>query len=175
MDAGSSDVATAAEAINATLVGIGFGTASTAAQIEALASATDSVADTDGDGDEDTPLAYRWSSSASALGDLIVDAAAAAVAVRTPEPAPFTFSEVQPIITDDVGGFVTHVTPGSWTELDPGDETSVHLRMTLDLEGTVPASSVTTVYGLTLILLGDGGPALGRLPIEIRVPQTPDE
>jgi hypothetical protein len=176
LDAGGSDVTAAAVSMGATLVGINHGWYGVITpQMEALATSTDSAVDTDGDGTADELLVYEWSSSSSALRDIIVDAVEAVVSTSTDEPGPFTFSEVAPVIERDSWGFVTAVTPNSFTGFDPEDTTSPTLRFALDLEGMAPATSGTVVYGFSLVLKGDGGTPVGGLPIEARVPGVEDK
>jgi hypothetical protein len=177
-DAGGSDVAAAADTIGATLVGINFsswGSCPCTPAMEALAEATDSAVDTDGDGTADELLVYGWHSSSSELRETIVDAVEAVVSTSTDEPGPFTFSEVAPVIERDSWGFVTGVTPSSFTGFDPEDTSSPTLRIALDLEGMASATSGTVVYGFALELIGDGDTPLGAVPIEARVPGVGDK
>lgn len=156
--AGSKAVSATANGLGARLIGVNAGEEAILTEhMEALASATSSTADVDGDGLAE-PLVFS-----SKGGQEIVDAIVQGVGAlhQTGE-----FNEVELRVEDDPYGFVSTITPASYTRV----RTGMTLTFTLSLFGAAPASTDDQLFELTLVVVGDGSTSLDTARVLILVP-----
>ena len=166
LDAGASDVVDAINELGGYTVGIASSSwgAGPVGQMEALAEATGSMADTDGDGVADDLLVFEWSSSSAAFRSTVVDAIEDLInSIR--------FSRVELEVEGDEWGFVTHIDPPFYDNIEPSAGIDA-LDFTLNFRGVVAATSEDQLYALTLNVIGDGDILLDTLDIIVVVPGT---
>ena len=133
-------------------------------QMEALAEATGSIADTDSDGSADDLLVFTWTGSSAAFRDTITNAIEDLVnSIR--------FSKVELEVEGDEWGFVTHIDPLFYDNIDPSAGIDV-LDFTLHFRGVVAATTEDQLYALTLNVVGDDTILLDTLDIIVVVPGT---
>lgn len=161
IDAGSDDVVAAAQAINATLIGISVSGTTPKSQMEDLATRTKSYADTDGDGAADDKLVFTWSGSSSSLRTTIVSAISDLV-------DSVQFSEVVLEVEGDDYGFVKSISPESYALSSSANGQKLDFDLTF--RGAVAAADTDQTYKLTLNVLGDGTVLLDTLDIYVLVP-----
>lgn len=80
-----------------------------------------------------------------------------------------TFAEVTLETDGDVWGFVTDVTPASYTDITVGSG-GLTLDFVVTIEGVVPAMSDVQNFTMDLNIMGDGTTLLGTQPLIIVVP-----
>ena len=132
--------------------------------MESIAEATGSIADTDGDGLADDLLVFEWSSSSAAFRDTVTNAIEDLVnSIR--------FSKVELQVEGDEWGFVTHIDPPFYDNIDPSAGIDV-LDFTLNFRGVVAATTEDQLYALTLNVVGDDTILLDTLDIIVVVPGT---
>ena len=166
LDAGSSDVVDAINELGGYTVGIASSSwgSGPVGQMETLAEATGSMADTDGDGVADDLLVFEWSSSSAAFRSTVVDAIEDLInSIR--------FSRVELEVEGDEWGFVTHIDPPFYDNIEPSAGIDA-LDFTLNFRGVVAATSEDQLYALTLNVIGDGDILLDTLDIIVVVPGT---
>ena len=166
LDAGHSDVVDALEELGGYAVGVMTSSWSAGAvpQMEALAEATGSMADTDGDGVADDLLVFTWTGSSAAFRDTVTDAIEDLInSIR--------FSKVALEVEGDEWGFVTHIEPAFYDNIDPSSGVDV-LDFTLHFRGVIAATSEDQLYALTLNVIGDDNILLDTLDIIVVVPGT---
>ena len=167
IDAGASDVIDAINELGGYAVGIStssWGGSLPGPQMEMLAEATGSLADTDGDGVADDLLVFEWSSSSAAFRSTVVDAIEDLInSIR--------FSRVELEVEGDEWGFVTHIDPPFYDNIEPSAGIDA-LDFTLNFRGVVAATSEDQLYALTLNVIGDGDILLDTLDIIVVVPGT---
>ena len=167
LDAGASDVVDAINDLGGYTIGVLAQAWSTAplGAMEELAEATGSLADTDGDGVADDLLVFEWSGAAT--GDFkrtVVDAIEDLInSIR--------FSRVELEVEGDEWGFVTHIDPPFYDNIEPSAGIDA-LDFTLNFRGVVAATSEDQLYALTLNVIGDGDILLDTLDIIVVVPGT---
>jgi len=171
-DAGGSDVARALDELGGYIIGLdvtGGGAISSYGpypQMISLAGLTNSLADTDGDGDVDDELVWSLdqnsASFASDFSDFVVTAIDQLV-------SSIKFTEVTLEIEGDTYGFVTGITPSSYSGIEPED---VNLDFTLTFRGVVPGTVEDQIFLLTLNIIGDGTTLLDSKDIVVQVPGT---
>ncbi len=162
--AGESDVVTAVDTMGARLIGIATQSSVPLTQMDQLALATDSLYEADGDGVVDDALVFTWTGSSSAFRDTIVDAIEAML-------DNVTFASVTAEVDGNIWGFTTNVSPASYSNVTVG-ASPVSLNFSVDVSGTVPASTVDQSYPLTLNIYGDGTTLLGTQAITVVVPAS---
>jgi hypothetical protein len=165
LDAGASDVISAANSTGAYLIGIQANsyTTSLLPQMNALSDGTGSYADTDGDGTADDRLVFQWSGSSSALRTTITNALQDLV-------GSVQFSEISLAIEGDEHGFVTAIDPESYTLSSSASGQIVDF--TLEFRGAVAALEEDQLFEVTLNVVGDGTVLLDTLTIYVLVPGT---
>jgi hypothetical protein len=147
LDAGHSDVITAASDLGAILIGIQVGTYdSLEDQMNALAEDSNSLGDVDGDGVHDEPLVY-WI-DASDVNETLVDAVNAIDGFAT------TYDEVVLRAADDEYGLIDSISPESYTEVDV--EATSSLSFEVSYAGNLPATDEAQTLEISLDLVGDG-------------------
>lgn len=161
VDAGFSEVVSAAGDLGAYLIGISVSGTAAVAQMQKLADATGSYADTDGDGMADDRLVFNWSGSSSALRTTIVNAIGDLV-------SSVQFSEVSLEIEGDDWGFVKDIEPDSYTL--SGSTAGQEVDFAITFRGAVAASETDQIFKLTLNVVGDGTVLLDTYDIYVRVP-----
>ena len=82
-----------------------------------------------------------------------------------------TFANVTATVDGNIWGFTTTVSPASYSNITVGG-TPVNLGFSVDVSGTVPASTVDQSYPLTLNIYGDGTTLLGTQAITVVVPAS---
>ncbi len=161
MDAGSADVISAVTGIGAYLVAVSTNSTLGVPQMRELSTATNSYADTDGDGAADDVLVFTWYGSDAEFRETVVAAIEDLVsAVR--------FSELSLEIQGDEWGFVTGISPESYTI--SGEVEGTVVNFTLTFRGVVASTSEDQLFALTLNVLGDGSVLLDTMDIIIVVP-----
>jgi hypothetical protein len=160
-DAGMTDVATAAAALGARLVGVGVNVGElsvTHTQMRRLAEATGSVADLDGDGSTE-PAVLRWSgSSATFRGEVVRGVRDVLAAMQWPRVA---------LEVEDPAGVVLDVQPRAWVNVRAGEQLDYVARF------APLAAGATARVVLRLVAPAEGDtPArlLGRTVMELRGP-----
>jgi len=122
------------------------------------------MADTDGDGVADDLLVFEWTSSSAAFRSTVVDAIEDLInSIR--------FSRVELEVEGDEWGFVTHIDPPFYDNIEPSAGIDA-LDFTLNFRGVVAATSEDQLYALTLNVIGDGDILLDTLDIIVVVPGT---
>jgi len=160
LDAGHSDVITAASDLGAILIGIQVGTgASLEDQMNSLAEDSNSLGDVDGDGVHDEPLVY-WI-DASDVNETLVDAVNAIDGFAT------TYDEVVLRAADDEYGIIDSISPGSYTDVDV--ELTSSLNFEVSFIGNLPATDEVQNLEVSLDLVGDGV-VLETRTVSIEVP-----
>ena len=164
-DAGFSDVVSAFEDIGGYIIGISADSwVDPTPAMESIAEATGSIADTDGDGMADDLLVFEWSSSSAAFRETVTNAIEDLVnSIR--------FSKVELQVEGDEWGFVTHIDPPFYDNIDPSSGIDV-LDFTLNFRGVVAATTEDQLYALTLNVVGDDTILLDTLDIIVVVPGT---
>ena len=164
MDAGSSDVVSAAETVGARIIGVNTSGWFTdhISEMTALATATGSFYDADGSGAVDDSLVFSWSGSSAAFRTTIVSAIEGML-------DSVTFSEVTLEVVDDTYGFFTAVDPESYTDVTVGSG-GLTLEFDITIEGVVPAMADDQIFVIQLNIMGDGTTLLGTQELVIVVP-----
>ena len=157
IDAGESDVVSAATERGAYLVGV-----AARDQMETLATDTESLGDTDGDGRADDVMVMEWTGTSAT--DL-VDFVAAGVDATYDT---LTYSSVSMVATDDPYGFVTAIAPSSVnvSSSDLGDT----VTFLVGLKGAVESTSEDQIFTISFTILGDGSVTLGTASMVVVVP-----
>ena len=168
MDAGFSDVVDALADLGGYVIGVDVGGGAPTPQMEPLAEATGSIADTNGDGIADDLLVFEWSpyggSGSTDFRETVIDAIEDLVnSIR--------FSKVELQVEGDEWGFVTHIDPPFYDNIDPSSGIDV-LDFTLNFRGVVAATTEDQLYALTLNVVGDETILLDTLDIIVVVPGT---
>ena len=166
LDAGQSDVVDAINELGGYTIGImtsSWGSGATP-QMEALATATGSVADTDGDGMADDLLVFTWTGSSAAFRETVTEAIEDLV-------NSIHFSPVAIEVEGDEWGFVTHIEPPFYDNIEPAAGIDV-LDFTLHFRGVMAATTEDQLYSLTLNVIGDETILLDTLDIIVVVPGT---
>jgi hypothetical protein len=166
LDAGQSDVVDAINSMGGYTIGIMTSSWSSTAitQMNSLASATGSTADTDGDGIADDLLVFTWTGSDAAFRNTVTNAVADLL-------DSINFSKVSLEVEGDEWGFVTHIDPPYYEDVDPTAGIDV-LDFTLHFMGTIPAMADDALYGFTLNVIADETVLLDTLDIIVVVPGT---
>jgi hypothetical protein len=166
LDAGQSDVVDAINSMGGYTIGIMTSSWSSTAitQMNSLASATGSTADTDGDGTADDLLVFTWTGSDAAFRNTVTNAVADLL-------DSINFSKVSLEVEGDEWGFVTHIDPPYYEDVDPTAGIDV-LDFTLHFMGTIPAMADDALYGFTLNVIADETVLLDTLDIIVVVPGT---
>ncbi|GDX83322.1 hypothetical protein LBMAG42_51330 [Deltaproteobacteria bacterium] len=160
-DGSSSDVVSAAKAMNAALIGISVSGSLPQAQMNDLATKTGSYADTDGDGAVNDKLVFQWSGSSATLRSTITSAISdLAESVQ--------FGEVVLKVEGDDHGFVKSIDPESYTLSSSAN--GQKLEFDLTFRGAVAAMDTDQTYALKLNVYGDGTVLLDTLDIYVLVP-----
>jgi hypothetical protein len=162
--AGSDDVIDEATDLGARLIGVSTGSGLGLAQMTDLAVATDSLYEADADGLVDDPLVFSWAGSSSAFRSTIVEAIEGML-------ENVTFSSVTAVVTGNVYGFTTSVSPASYSSVTVGS-TPVLLDFGVEISGSVAASTVDQTFPLTLEIYGDGTTLLGTQDLTFTVPAS---
>jgi hypothetical protein len=163
-DAGQSDVVDAIAELGGYTVGVMTSGYMGTSQMEALAEATGSMADTDGDGVADDLLVFTWTGSSAAFRDTVTNAIEDLInSIR--------FSKVALEVEGDEWGFVTHIEPAFYDNIEPSAGIDV-LDFTLHFRGVVAATTEDQLYSLTLNVIGDDNILLDTLDIIVVVPGT---
>jgi hypothetical protein len=162
--AGESDVVLAADDMGARLIGVATQSSIPLTQMDQLAVLTGSLYEADADGLVDDTLVFTWSGSSAAFRETIVDAIEAML-------DNVTFANVTATVDGNIWGFTTTVSPASYSNITVGG-TPVNLGFSVDVSGTVPASTVDQSYPLTLNIYGDGTTLLGTQAITVVVPAS---
>ena len=174
-DAGFSDVVDAFSDLGGYMIGIDTGYGTPTPQMESLAEATGSIADTNGDGIADDVLVFEWSGGYGGWGggsgtsgedfrEGIINAIDDLInSIR--------FSKVELQVEGDEWGFVTHIDPPFYDNIDPSSGIDV-LDFTLNFRGVVAATTEDQLYALTLNVVGDDTILLDTLDIIVVVPGT---
>ena len=163
-DAGQSDVVDAIAELGGYTVGVMTSSYMGTSQMEALAAATGSMADTDGDGVADDLLVFTWTGSSSTFRDTVTNAIEDLInSIR--------FSKVALEVEGDEWGFVTHIEPAFYDNIEPSAGIDV-LDFTLHFRGVIAATTEDQLYSLTLNVIGDDSILLDTLDIIVVVPGT---
>jgi hypothetical protein len=166
LDAGHSDVVDAMAELGGYTIGVMTSSWGSGAvpQMESIAEATGSIADTDGDGLADDLLVFTWTGSSSAFRDTVTNAIEDLInSIR--------FSKVELQVEGDEWGFVTHIDPPFYDNIEPSAGIDV-LDFTLNFRGVVAATTEDQLYALTLNVVGDDTILLDTLDIIVVVPGT---
>ena len=131
-----------------------------------LAALTNSYADTDGDGDVDDELVWSLNQSSSTFASDFSDFVVTAIDQLV---SSIKFTEVTLEIEGDSYGFVTDISPSSYTGIEPED---IDLDFTLTFRGVVPGTVEDQIFLLTLNVIGDGTTLLDSKDIVVQVPGT---
>ena len=137
--------------------------------MEELASLTGSYADTDNDGSADDLLVFDWtggSSTSEAEGFQSTVTEAIRDLINS-----ISFSKVELQVEGDEWGFVSHIDPPYYDDIEPSGGVDV-LDFELEFRGVVAATTEDQLYTLTLNVVGDNTVLLDTLDIVIRVPGT---
>lgn len=161
LDAGRSDVVSAANAMGATLIGISVGGSAAVSQMTTLATQTNSLGDTDGDGRADDALVFTWSGSSATLRNTIISAIEDAVSA-------VQFTSVSLQVDGDEHGFVAEIEPASYPLSSSASGQVVDF--TLTFRGAVAALAEDQVFLVTLNVVGDGTVLLDTLDVYVVVP-----
>ncbi|MCP4810048.1 MAG: hypothetical protein GY913_36180 [Proteobacteria bacterium] len=161
IDAGVSDVVTAATDLGAFLVGIAYNGTTPVTQMTELAEATGSLVDSGGDGVADAGAVY--SAPASTLTASILGAIEDVFEVVELEGI---YDEVVLDPITDTYGLVTGISPSSYTAVDTSTTSSLSFTATLD--GTT-TSSVPLTGQIVFQLVGDGR-VMATEVIEVEIP-----
>ena len=166
LDAGQSDVVDAINELGGYTIGIMTSSWSSGAvpQMEALAAATGSMADTDGDGMADDLLVFTWTGSSAAFRETVTEAIEDLV-------NSIHFRSVALEVEGDEWGFVTHIEPPFYDNIEPAADIDV-LDFTLHFRGVMAATTEDQLYSLTLNVIGDETILLDTLDIIVVVPGT---
>jgi hypothetical protein len=167
MDAGHSDVVDAINELGGYTVGImtsSWGGGGPLAQMEAIATGTGSMADTDGDGLADDLLVFTWTGSSSDFRETVTEAIEDLI-------NSIHFSSVALEVEGDEWGFVTHIEPEYYDNIEPTAGIDV-LDFTLHFRGVIAATTEDQLYSLTLNVIGDETVLLDTLDIIVVVPGT---
>jgi hypothetical protein len=122
------------------------------------------MADTDGDGVADDLLVFTWTGSSAAFRDTVTNAIEDLInSIR--------FSKVALEVEGDEWGFVTHIEPVFYDNIEPSAGVDV-LDFTLHFRGVVAATTEDQLYSLTLNVIGDDNILLDTLDIIVVVPGT---
>jgi hypothetical protein len=171
-DATSSSLATHANAVAASLVGVMFSSWGSTEAMESLARATNSLGDTDDTPDTLEPLVFNWTGSSSALKETILHAIDVTLDATAVEPVPFSVESVSVSTTGDEHSFVGHIGPNEFSDLTPGTD-APQLRFVLTATGSTSATEeVQSFDGTHIRLTGPSGEKMGRLPVIFEVPAT---
>jgi hypothetical protein len=149
LDAGASDVVSAASALGAWVVGLGANTSTPITQLKSLATSIGKYVDSDGDGATDDLPVYTVSSSSTlnaAIASAIGDIAAAA-------PLTYFYEEVELVVVDDPLGLVWDIDPGAYGNVDTAVTSSLEFSIDWGAPVVTDAPVNTTV---TFQLVGDG-------------------
>jgi hypothetical protein len=160
-DAGASDVANAANALNAKLIGVGVNMGRNErgyTQMGELAAATGSYADLDGDGALE-PAVVTWSGTSSDFRQTIVDAVVQLVAA-------LSYESIELVAADDTLGFVHEISPSIYYNVATGET----VTFTVTLEGVLPAEPYEQANQLTFYLIGDGTTLLHTYTVTVITP-----
>ena len=82
-----------------------------------------------------------------------------------------TFTSVTAVVAGNTYGFVTNVTPASYSNVTVGSS-AVSLDFSVDISGSVPESTIDQTFPLTLEIYGDGTTLLGTQDVTVVVPAT---
>ena len=162
--AGSTDVIDASIDMGARLIGVATNSISPVDQMTDLALATDSLYEADADGVIDDPLVFTWAGSSAAFRDTVVEAIEGML-------DSVTFSSVTAVVAGNTYGFATNVTPASYSNITVGSA-AVSLAFSVDIAGSVPASTIDQTFPLTLEIYGDGTTLLGTQDVTVVVPAS---
>ena len=142
---------------------------------QAMAKLRFDTADTNGDGIADDVLVFEWSGGYGGWGggsgtsgedfrEGIINAIDDLInSIR--------FSKVELQVEGDEWGFVTHIDPPFYDNIDPSSGIDV-LDFTLNFRGVVAATTEDQLYALTLNVVGDDTILLDTLDIIVVVPGT---
>lgn len=161
--AGRSDVANAANALNAKLIGIGVNVLSyeTAfGQMESLATATGSYADLDGDG-SDEPAVITWSGTSAQFRSDVVGTITQLIAAMN-------YEKIALVASDDSLGFVSAIAPEAFYDVQSGEE----VTFTVTLDGVLPAQDYEQANQLTFYLIGDDETLLHTYTVTVVTPSN---
>ena len=161
LDAGSTDVIAAAEAIGARLIGVGAYSTYAQAQMEDLAEATGSYADTDGDGVADDVLVEYWAGSSTSFRTKVVNAIEGL-------SGSITFEYVSLEVVGDSWDLVAGIDPETiaWEDIEAG----APIEFTLLFTGTVTPTTEDQIFNLTVNLLGDDTILIDSIDVTVVVP-----
>ena len=166
IDAGSSDVVTAFEDLGGYIIGADVsGSNRPYPQMLDIAERTASYADTDGDGEADDPLVFTLSQSSIGFDSAFTNGVVQAVEQLVDS---IKFEDITLEIDGDAYGFVTSISPESYTDL--ADYAAADLDFTLTFRGVVAATSEDQLFKLSLLVIGDGTTLLDELDIIVLVP-----
>ena len=168
MDAGFSDVVDSLADLGGYVIGVDVGGGNPTPQMEPLAEATGSIADTNGDGIADDLLVFEWSPYG---GSGSMDFRETVISAIEDLVNSIRFSKVELQVEGDEWGFVTHIDPPFYDNIDPSSGIDV-LDFTLNFRGVVAATTEDQLYSLTLNVVGDGTILLDTLDIIVVVPGT---
>ena len=161
-DASMTDVAEAAEAIGARIIGIASEDTPQWSQMEDLSAITSSFYDSDGDDLADEPLVFHWTGSDSTFTSTIVGAVEWLL-------GGVHFDRVHLEAETEPWGFIQTVTPEAYEDLTIG-VSGEELVFTITLDGVVPALPDDAIYPVTLNVYGDDTTLLASEPLLIVVP-----
>ena len=122
------------------------------------------MADTDGDGLADDLLVFTWTGSSVAFRETVTDAIEDLI-------NSIHFSSVALEVEGDEWGFVTHIEPPYYDNIEPAAGIDV-LDFTLHFRGVMAATTEDQLYSLTLNVIGDETVLLDTLDIIVVVPGT---
>ncbi len=165
LDAGASDVVTAASDLGAFIIGIAVGNTSLKTQMTQLANSTGSLADLNGDGVANEALVFDWTNNGSSASFLNTITGAIEDLISS-----VRFSEINLEIEGDDDGFVVDIEPDVY-ELS-GAVTGEIVDFTLLFRGTVAETEEDQIHKLTLNVFGDGTVLLDTQDIYVVVPGT---
>ena len=118
----------------------------------------------DGDGMADDLLVFTWTGSSAAFRETVTEAIEDLV-------NSIHFSSVALQVEGDEWGFVTHIEPPFYDNIEPAAGIDV-LDFTLHFRGVVAATTEDQLYSLTLNVIGDETILLDTLDIIVVVPGT---
>jgi hypothetical protein len=162
LDAGMSDVVSAAADIGARLIGIASEDTPHWSQMIELSTLTNSEYDSDGDDLADEPLVFHWTGSDATFRNTIVSAVEWLL-------GGVHFDRVHLEVDTDPWDFIQTVSPEAYEDLTIG-VSGEDLSFTITLDGNVPALPDDAIYTVTLNVYGDDTTLLATEPLIIVVP-----